>query len=461
MAHRLSEVIASIRASRPPAVILVGGSSDYLAEQAANDIRSAFVESIPGISVDVFEAGTDLGTVLDSFRTHSLFGGKRLLVVQDVNAFVSAKEVASLFEKAQGDWRTAKTDRKRSSAAAKLLHVLGLVGADLEMADRAIASALGVSSSDELTSMLAFARSSGKRAGRGEGDAALLMEAIARGGAPGTHLLLRTGEVPRDSATIDLLEKHGVVVSADLTREGFAAALDQIVEELSAENGVRFDKQALARLRAKLGIDRILADKFSKDIPDLRSAVSEAERLITLAGSGGRVTPDVIDREVATVEGGARYELASLFSEGKAVEAVAKLRDLTAQARREDPKTSADIHYGRFLFPLADELRQIIAIFSFARSRKIDRSRSMQYNRFKDTVAEPLGDYMKSLGLVRQRPHPFPLHKKWEATRASSEAEAWRALAALADIDLMRKSGGLPIEVALETFLLQSVPKPR
>ena len=96
-------------------------------------------------------------------------------------------------------WKSAKTDRKRTTAAAKLLHVLGLAGADLEMTDRQIADALGASLEGSLGDMLAFCRNTGKKAGRGEDDGALLMEAIVRGGAPGTILLMRTGEVPREA----------------------------------------------------------------------------------------------------------------------------------------------------------------------------------------------------------------------------------------------------------------------
>src|SRR5439155_7023702 len=106
----------------------------------------------------------------DSYRTMSLFGGSRLIVVPEVNAFISAKEIASLHEKAITEWRSAKTDRKRATASAKLLHVLGLVGADLEMTDREIASALSVPLDDTLTDMLAFCRATGKKAGRGEDD---------------------------------------------------------------------------------------------------------------------------------------------------------------------------------------------------------------------------------------------------------------------------------------------------
>ena len=72
----------------------------------------------------------------------------------------------------------------------------------------------------------------------------------------------------------------------------------------------------------------------------------------------------------------------------------------------------------------------------------------------KDAIADRLGDAMKSAGIVRQRPHPFPLHKKWEAAGRHGEAELFRALAQLADFEVKRKSGGLPVDVALETFLL-------
>jgi DNA polymerase III delta subunit len=438
--------------------MLIGGSSDYLSEQAFHDVRDAIVAREPSISVESYEPGSELAAILDSYRTMSLFAGARLLIVPEVNAFVSAKEIASLYEKAVADWKSAKTDRKRASSAAKLLHVLGLAGADLEMTDRHIADALGVSLEGSLTEILAFCRATGKKAGRGEDDAALLMEAIIRGGAPGAILLMRTGEVPKDSATIELIDKHGAVIVADLTREGFSAALDQAIASIGAEANVKFDANAIARLRQKLGIERVLADKFSREVPPIRIAVSEAERLATLVGNGGRVTAELVEREIAAVEGGARYELGSLFTEGKILEAVSKLRELVAQARREDPKSSVEIHYGRYLFPLAEEIRQMIGIHSWARVQNVNLKTSVNYNRFKDTIADKLGDYLKVHGLVRQRPHPFPLHKKWEAARSYSEADLFRALSEVADLEIKRKSGGLPIDVALESFILSSRP---
>ncbi len=457
MPKPLPKILEQIAANRAPDVILIGGTSEFLSERAFREIREAMLAANPSLDIESFEPGAELAAIVDSYRTMSLFGGQRLLVVPEVNAFVSAKEIASLLEKSVSEWKSAKTDRKRSTAAAKLLHVLGLVGVDLEMTDRQISSALSLTLDETMTDMLGFCRATGRKAGRGEDDAALLIEAISRGGASGTFLLLRTGEIPRDSATVDLIDKHGAVIVADISRESFVTALDEAIREIASDAGVRFDNNAVARLRQRLGIERMLADKFSRDVPDLRTAASEAERLATLVGSGGRVTADIVDREVEAIEGGARYELAALYTEGKILDAVGKLRDLVAQARRDDPRAPADILYGRFLFPLADEIRQMIAIRSYARTKDIDLRASITYNRFKDTIADALGDYMKNLGLVRQRPHPFPLHKKWEAARSQTEGDLFRALAAIADLDVKRKSGGVPVELGLETFLLSQL----
>ena len=453
MNNALSAVLARIAEGHAPRVLLVGGDSDYLSEQAFHEIRDTIVANNEGIALEAYEAGADLGVILDSYRTMSLFASARLIVVPEVNAFVSAKEIASLYDKAVADWKSAKTDKKRNSSAAKLLHVLGLAGADLEMKDSAIADALGVEDTT-LIDMLAFCRATGKKAGRGEGDAAMLIEAIARGGARGTILLLRAGEIPNESSTVDLINKNGAVIECNLTREGFNIALEHAIADVASEANVKFDGRAINALRNRLGIERMLADKFSRDVPPLRLAVSEAQRLAMLAGDGGRVTAEIVDREVASLEGGARYEFGSLFTEGKIVEAISKLRDLIAQARRDDPKAPADVHYGRFLFPLADEIRQLIAIHSYARLNNADLRKTINYNRFKDTIAERLGEFMKSAGIVRQRPHPFPLHKKWEAARSMREEDLWRALASVADLDVKRKSGGVPIDVGMEAFLL-------
>ncbi|HVR44891.1 MAG TPA: hypothetical protein VMS56_15775 [Thermoanaerobaculia bacterium] len=454
------ELLRSLDGKAEPPMILIGGDNEFLVDRAFHAVRERLLELDPSRGLESFSETADLASVLDSFRTHSLFGGRRLLVLPEVHAFVTRKELTALFEKALSDWNSAKTDRKRGSAMAKLLHALGLAGLDLDRSDDAIGQTLGLARPDPaLGEMLASARASGKKPTRGEDDAALLAEAAARGGAPGTVLLMRTGEIPKDSATVGAIERAGAVVVCDLGREQFDAALQQAIATLSADSDVRFDPAAVRELRLRLGIERTMTDKFSREVPDLRGALNEADRLATLAGGGGRITAELVREQVAEVGGGMRWELGSLFAEGKTLEAVSKLRELVAQGAREDGRSSEDVHYGRYLFAFADEIRQLLAIQAWARMRGLDPRRGMPYNRFKDTVADPLGEYLKGHGLVRQKPHPFPLHKRFESTRLHREADLLAALDRLAEIEYLRKSGGAPIDVALETLVLGSHPQ--
>lgn len=452
------EILKAIQGGAEPALILVGGDNEYLVERAFAEIRRALAEGARPREVESYGAGADLAQVLDSFRTGSLFGGRRLLAVTDVNAFITRKELTSLLEKALTDWKTAKTDRKRNSAIAKLLHVLGLAAIELDESDEAIAEALGLRKADgALAEMLGLARATGKKPTRGEDDAALLAEAAAQGGAPGAILLMRTGGVPKDSATVDAIARAGAVVRCDLSREEFDSALREGLAEIAAEAGVTFDAGSLAELKGRLGIDRMLADKFNRDVPDLRVALNEAERLATFVGRGGKVTRDLVAREVAEVGGGARWELGSLFAEGKTIEAVAKLRELVAQALREDGgKANRDIHFGRYLFAFADEVRQLLGVHSWARMGGIDLRRGMNYNQFKSGAADSLGDFLKERGLARQKPHPFALHKRFESARLHREEALLDSLDQLAELEFQRKSGGVPIEVGLEALVLGS-----
>ena len=123
MSSTVETLLRRIEKGDVPPVILVGGNNDYLVDAAFDEIREAMEKRFPGLQLDSYESGADLGSVVDSYRTHSLFAAPRLLVVPDVNAFVTRKEIKALFDKALDDWTSAKTDRKRATSAAKLLHV--------------------------------------------------------------------------------------------------------------------------------------------------------------------------------------------------------------------------------------------------------------------------------------------------------------------------------------------------
>ncbi|HEX2123942.1 MAG TPA: hypothetical protein VHL59_20115 [Thermoanaerobaculia bacterium] len=57
MPKPLKTLLAELAQTPPPRVLLVGGSSDFLSEQAFHDIRDAIVAKNPGISVETYEPG--------------------------------------------------------------------------------------------------------------------------------------------------------------------------------------------------------------------------------------------------------------------------------------------------------------------------------------------------------------------------------------------------------------------
>lgn len=448
----LERLLGTIGKGDAPPIILVGGSDDYLVNHHYLKIRDRILQANPGIAIEAHPEGADLGKVADSFRTHSLFGGSRLLTVPEIQAFVSSKELDKLLQKALTDWESAKSDRKRKSAIAKLMHVLGLAALSLEQSDAEIIDALGAKK--KVTGeILEAARREGLSASRGEGDAAILADLIQNGGAPGSILLIKTGELPAQSPVLEQLRSNGALVRADLTRETFPKALQQALAEVSEDHGVKFEPGALKALEERLGVTRMLEDKYSSDVPDLSLLVSEAVRLASFTGEGGTVRKSDVESQVESRAGGRQYEFSSLFSEGKILEALEKLHDLVAQAKRDDPRATSEILYGRYLFSLADEIRTLIAVHSFLRSRGLRPTR-MNYNLFKGQMGDQLGIFLKERGMTRQKLHPFVVFKKYEGAARYGEKLLVRALQRIGEIELERKSGGVPPTVSLEALLL-------
>ena len=457
----LSNLKEKIAKGTIPGMVLVGGDNEYLADHVFHTLREDLISSMVGVEPESFREGTSVSLVIDNYRTFSLFAKPRLLILPDVTAFISKKELSSTYDKEIKDWNSAKTDRKRDSSMAKLLHVLGLAGLEVDDNDSTIAGVLGVESSSTFVDMLEIARNTGRTATKGESDAAILAEAANQGGAPGTTLLMKTGKLPEGSATIEAIDRAGAVVVCDLTRQQVPTVIKRIIGQVEEDAGVIFEPAAIAKLEQRLGIKRMLEDKYAKEIPDLRTFASEAERLATFAGDGGRVRASMIEDQVAEVAGGARFEFGSLVTEGKPVEAVAKLRDLVAQARRENPSIPLEMVYGKYLFPLADEIRQLLAVQSFARLRGVDPRRGMSYNQFKSVLADELGAYLVSNSLVRSKPHPFPLHKRFQAAGRYREEELVTALREVARLEVARKSGGTSAEIGLEIAVLGMTPAGR
>ena len=450
----LEQALARVRENLP-SVILIGGNNDFLVGRAWTSLAETVEQSHPDVQMEHWTEGADLARVAESFRTSTLFSSKRLLLVPEVNAFVTARELDTLVEKAVKGWESARTERKRKTSAAQLMHAIGLIGVRLDLPNAEILEALAATTHKKtIAEILEFSRESGGSASRGEGDAAIIGAMVENGGATGTHIALRTGEIPNSSATIDAIDRAGIIIRCDLSRETFNVAFESALDDVASEWEVRFEPAAISTLRELLGIDRILGDKWSKELPDLGLAVSEIRRLAAFAGVGGTVTRSIVAKQIDRREGGARFEVTSLVADGKPIEAVEKLRELVVQAKRDRPATPDEIAFGSFVPMLAEELRVLVAIAAWCRIRGVRSSGG--YNRFKASLADQLLDDLEARGLMKRRLHPFPLFKKFETVSSGryGERALVECLRRLSEIEMERKSGGVPVQIGLETALV-------
>ena len=80
------QLLQLIDQGKAPGVILIGGDNEFLTGQAFTEVRDRIVAREPGIAIESFSETSDLGTIVDAYRTMSLFGNRRLLIVPEVNA---------------------------------------------------------------------------------------------------------------------------------------------------------------------------------------------------------------------------------------------------------------------------------------------------------------------------------------------------------------------------------------
>jgi hypothetical protein len=60
MAKSLQTVLSAIEQGKPPRVMLIGGSSEFLAERAFHDVRDALLAKNPSIGLETYEPGSEL-----------------------------------------------------------------------------------------------------------------------------------------------------------------------------------------------------------------------------------------------------------------------------------------------------------------------------------------------------------------------------------------------------------------
>jgi DNA polymerase-3 subunit delta len=419
----LETCLAEAKAGKPQPVYLFDGDA-FLAHRAARALAAVLVpEAQRALNLVELDPAASPAEVAAEIATGGLFGGGKVVLVQEPAFLTSKEDAGAAFGTAQRMWG----EGRQREAARRLLALAAKAGwsaADLDPRGEpppdldAFAKELGLDL--DLPGAREFVSGAARFAVERElkvakDDASALDAALARGFPPGHVLVVAAGKVDGRLPLVKKLAAAGRRVTTQVEKEGTWDAqrpvLGPVIEALLAGTGKRVDRGAETRLAELLGEDaRVLASEVAK----LAAFVGDRKVI-------GRADVDAIVTRVAEDP---------FFALGNAVEA----RDLAAALGVLGRSVEDGASPFMLLGSLAGTIRRLVAERERGR-RAAGEQRIGSYAEWQDAVlptipAEELGE---------KKPYGFWM--KYQASQRFSRGELLDALAGLAEADVAMKTG--------------------
>jgi len=415
----LETCLADVRGGAPRPVYLFDGDA-FLALRAARELSVALVpEAQRALNLVELDAAASPAEIAAELSTGGLFGGGKVVLVQEPAFLASKEDVEAAFERARDLWgKGAQRDAARRLLA--LAAKAGWSAKDLapEGLDHdALARDLGLPMS---AYDAAFVESAARYAGERElkvakDDSSALDAALEKGFARGRVLLIAAGKIDGRLPLVKRLAAAGRRVTIQLEKEGTWDAqrlvLGPVLESLLAGTGKRVDRAGEARLAALVG-------------EDARTLASEVAKLGAYVGNRKVIGAEDVDAVVTRVASD------PFFALGNAVEA----RDLPQALGVLDRAIADGGSPFMLLGSLASTVRRLLVERERARRAAGDR-RITSYNEWQSVVLPSIPE--AELGGKK----PYGFWMKYQAAARFSRPELLDGLAALAEADVAMKSG--------------------
>ncbi|HEY6003135.1 MAG TPA: DNA polymerase III subunit delta [Anaeromyxobacter sp.] len=428
----LETCLAEARAGKPRPVYLFDGDA-FLALRAARELAAVLVpEAQRSLNVVELDAAASPAEVGAEIATGGLFGGGKVVLVQEP-AFLASKEDASgAFVRAREMW----VDGRQREAARRLLALVAKAGwkaedlvppqgepedAFAEALEKRFAKEFGWSGEERDAFDAAFVIGAARFAVEREmkaakDDASGLDAALARGFPPGHVLLVAAGKIDGRLPIVKKLAAAGRRVTTQVEKEGTTwdaqrPVLGPVLEQLLAGTGKRVDHGGEARLAELVG-------------DDARTLASEVAKLAAYVGDRKVIGAKDVD-EVVT-----RVAEDPVFALGNAVEA----RDLAAALAVLDRSIQDGASPFLLLGTFAGTVRRLVV--EGERARKASGGRRIaSYNEWQAAVLPAISE--EELG--NRKPYGFWM--KYQASTRFDRGELLDALSGLAEADVAMKSG--------------------
>jgi DNA polymerase-3 subunit delta len=438
----LETCLAEAKAGKPRPVYLFDGDA-FLSLRAARELAGALVpERQRALNLVELDAAASPAEVAAEVATGGLFGGGKVVLVQEPAFLTSKEDAEEAFDRAAAMW----SDGRQREAARRLLALAakaGLSAKDLDPDAEGfdggdVETALGIPLDGARRAFLAAAaRFALERDMKAAKDDASALDAALRGGfAPGHVLVVAAGKVDGKLPLVKKLAAAGRRVTIQVEKEGTWDAqrpvLGPVLESLLAGTGKKVDRAGAARLAELVGDDaRVLASEVAK----LAAYVGDREVI------GAKDVDELVTRVAED----------PFFALGNAVEA----RDLRAALTVLDRSLEDGASPFLVLGSLAGTLRRLVVERERAR-RAVGERRIRSYDDWQAAVLPAIPP--EELGEKK----PFGFWMKYQAAARFGRGELLDALAALAEADVAMKSGQdgrIGLERVLVGLLAERTPE--
>jgi len=391
-------------------------------------------------------ANLDTGALAVHLSTPSLFGGRRVVLVEHTTLFIGKVDRDKLVDKAVGHWKA--NDRKSAMRVfGQLLGIAGLSSADLASGQEWLGELYpDPAAARDSEILIKIARSfveSGERVGSA-GDEAAVEELIDTVPAEDMVLIFTAPAVDKRKRLFKTVEKRGRAVECAVREEKWGAGMDRAFFEERVQ-------QALERAGKTIG-RQALDTMYARAGKEMRRLHSEVEKLIGYMGDRTEITDADVQAVFTDFHETAFYEI------NRAVRSADIKKCLPAL--HENLKIVD--HPLQTLGMIANEFRRLMAarelLFTVFRKRW---KPTMTYQQFVPVANQVRDEHPELISkgkfsLLAMKDYPLYLFlkdaQKFDMERLTAIMEA------LLDADILLKStrvGGAAPEIVMEQLLLK------
>ncbi|MBW2579870.1 MAG: hypothetical protein JRD00_02770 [Deltaproteobacteria bacterium] len=432
-----------------PLYLLYG--EDYLVKSALAQLteilvpesqRSTNLEIVDGTNLEIVDGNqADFRQILDNVNTFALFGGRKVVVVQDCRVFYSRANLPTLYLKS----KEAHEAGDLEVAARLLLEVLAYAGWSLtDVADgawREIPTDLWQQTTgvERDQAEVAWLEAVVMEVPRLRDDGSLLETALQEGFPEEQCLLLTTDTVDKRRSLYRLMEEKGVVVdfgvasgSSRKVRSQQEAVLKNLAQETLSAAGKTIEPQALALLFERTGFN-------------LWALKTQLEKLMSFAGEATLVTREQVEGLSDQFREEPLYELNNAVATRDCETGLLVLNRLLDQ----------NYHPLQLLASLANELRRLLVAREFIDEHLAGSwDPNISYGGFQKTILPVVKEKSDKESPVATL-HPFALHKTMVRSTTFQTAELVGSLQHLFAADLTLKSSGIPERAVMEGLIIR------